>query len=131
MTDLRIGSTSPFAESSVSSVNASGSIWYPWERALEIANDVPGVKSVTYYLLRKREEDTCGWTDNLEIGAKIKAELIGDRDISSTRVDVKAIQCHVVLLGILGSKEEVAKVIAHAKSVAGVRGVTSYLKAAN
>ena len=101
------------------------------ERALEIVNDVPGIKSVTYYLLRKGKEDTCGWTDNLEMGAKIKAELIGDRDISSTRVDVKAIQCHVVLLGILGSKEEVAKVIAHAKSVAGVRGVTSYLKTAN
>ena len=101
------------------------------ERALEIANHVPGVKSVTYYLLRKGNEDTCGWTDNLEIGAKIRAELIGDRDISSTNVDVKAIQCHVVLLGIVGSREEVAKVIAHAKSVAGVRGVTSYLKAAN
>jgi hyperosmotically inducible protein len=101
------------------------------ERALEIANHAPGIKSVTYYLLRKRNEDTCGWTDNIEIGAKIRAGLIGDPDISSTRVDVKAIQCHVVLLGIVGSREEVTKAISHAKNVAGVRGVTSYLKAAN
>ena len=101
------------------------------ERALEIANNASGVKSVTHYLLRKNKEDTCGWTDKLEIDGKIRAELIGDRDISSTNIDVKAIQCHVVLLGIVGSKKEIAKAIAHAKSVTGVRGVTSYLKAAN
>ena len=101
------------------------------ERALEIANNASGVKSVTHYLLRKNKEDTCGWTDKAEIDGKIRAELIGDRDISSTNIDVKAIQCHVVLLGIVGSEKEIAKAIAHAKSVTGVRGVMSYLKAAN
>jgi hyperosmotically inducible protein len=101
------------------------------ERALEIANHVQGVKAVTHYLLRIKKENTCGWRDNLEIGAKIRAKLIGDKDISSTNIDVKAIQCHVVLLGIVGSEKEVAKAIAHTKSVTGVRGVTSYLKAAN
>jgi len=101
------------------------------ERALEIANNTPGVKSVTHYLVGKKKEDTCGRTDNLEIEGKLRAELIGDRDISSTNIDAKVIQCHVVLLGIVGSKKEVAKAIAHAKSVTGVRGVTSYLKAAN
>ena len=101
------------------------------ERALEIANNASGVKSVTHYLLRKNKEDTCGWTDKAEIDGKIRAELIGDRDISSTNIDVKAIQCHVVLLGIVGSEKEIAKAIDHAKSVTGVRGVMSYLKAAN
>jgi hyperosmotically inducible protein len=100
------------------------------ERALEIASNTSGVKSVTHYLLRKKE-DTCGWTDNLEIDGKIRAELIGDQDISSTNIDVKAVQCHVVLLGIVGSEREIAKAIAHTKSVTGVRGYTSYLKAAN
>ena len=101
------------------------------ERALEIANNAPGVKSVTPYLLRKKKEDACGMTDNLEINAKIKAELIGDKDIWSTNIDVKAVQCNVVLLGIVGSEKEVAKAVAHAKSVTGVRGVTSYLKTAH
>jgi hyperosmotically inducible protein len=100
------------------------------ESALEIANNTSGIKSVTHYLLRKKKGDTCGLTDNLEIDGKIRAELIGDRDISSTNIDAKVIQCHVVLLGIVGSKKEVAQAIAHAKSVTGVRGVTSYLKAA-
>ena len=98
--------------------------------ALEIANKVPGVSSVTPYLLRKKEKDTCGTTDNVEIAAKVKAQLVGDKDIRSTNIEVKAVQCHVVLLGIVGSKKEIDKAVAHAKSVTGIRGVTSYLKAA-
>ncbi len=99
-------------------------------RALEIAKQVPGVNSVTPYLLRKKEKDTCGTIDNAEIGAKVKAQLIGDKDIWSTNIDVKVVQCNVVLLGIVGSKTEIDKAVAHAKSVSGIRGVTSYLKAA-
>jgi hyperosmotically inducible protein len=101
------------------------------ERALEIANLVQGVKSVTHHLLRKKKEDTCGMTDNLEINGKIQAELIGDKDIWSTNINVKVVQCNVVLLGIVGSQGEIAKAIAHAKSITGVRSVTSYLKSAH
>jgi hyperosmotically inducible periplasmic protein len=101
------------------------------EKALEIAKQAPGVKSVTHHLLRKKKEDTCGTTDNLEISAKIQAGLIGDKDIRSTNVDVKVVQCNVILLGIVGSQGEIAKVVAHAKSIKGVRGVTSYLKSVN
>jgi hyperosmotically inducible periplasmic protein len=101
------------------------------KRALEIANQVSGVKSVTHHLLRKKTEDTCGMTDNLQINATIQAELIGDKDIWSTNINVKVVQCNVVLLGVVGSRGEIAKVIAHAKGVSGVRGVTSYLKSAN
>ena len=100
-------------------------------RALEIANQVSGVNSVTPYLLRKKEKDTCGTTDNLGIGAKVNAKLIGDKDIWSTNIDVKVVQCNVVLLGIVGSKKEIDKAVVHAKSVAGIRGVTSYLKTAD
>ncbi|GEM_PF-674680 len=92
------------------------------ERALGIASHVPGVKSVTLHLLRKKKEDTCGGTtNNLAIGAKVNAKLIGDKDIWSTNIDVKVIQYNVVLLGIVGSGKEVAKAIAHAKSVTGVK----------
>ena len=51
------------------------------EKALEIAQGVSGVRSVTHYLLQKNAGDTCGWTDNLEISGRIKADLIGDEDI--------------------------------------------------
>jgi hyperosmotically inducible periplasmic protein len=98
-------------------------------RALEIANKVAGVNSITPYLLPKKKKDTCGTTDNVEIAAKVSAKLIGDKDIWSTNIDVKVVQCNVVLLGIVGSKTEIDKAVAHARSVSGIRGVISYLKA--
>ncbi|HVN96817.1 MAG TPA: BON domain-containing protein [Syntrophorhabdaceae bacterium] len=99
------------------------------DRAMQLASTASGVKSVIPYLLRKKKSDTCGITDNLEISTKLKAKLIADKDIWSTNIDVKVVQCNVVLLGIVGSENEIAKAIAHAKSVGSVRDVTSYLKA--
>jgi hyperosmotically inducible protein len=98
------------------------------DRAIEIAKSVPGVRSVTTYLLPKKADDSCGTTDNLNLYAKVKSLLVNDKDIWSTNVEIKTVQCHVVLLGIVGSATERDKIIAHAKSVDGVRSVKSFLR---
>jgi hyperosmotically inducible protein len=100
-------------------------------RAVKLAKEVEGVKSVKDYFLPKKKDDTCGTTDNLKLVAKIRTELIKDKEISSTTIEVKAVRCNIVLLGLVGSKNEIDKAIAHAKSVEGVRRVTSYLKVAD
>ncbi len=100
-------------------------------RAINIAKSVEGVKNVTTYLLPKKKGDPCGTDENLEIVGKVKAKLVGDKEIWSTNIDIKSIQCRVVLYGLVGSKKEINKAIAHAKSVEGVRGVKSFLKSAN
>jgi len=100
-------------------------------RAIKIAKSVEGVKHVTTYLLPKKKGDPCGTDENLEIVGKVKAKLVGDKDIWSTNIDIKSIQCQVVLYGLVGSKKEINKAIAHAKSVEGVRGVKSFLTSAN
>ncbi|EGB16040.1 transport-associated protein [Pseudodesulfovibrio mercurii] len=97
-------------------------------RAIEIAKSVGGVRSVTTYLLPKKENDTCGTTDNLNLYAKVKSLLVDDKDIWSTNVEIKTVQCNVVLLGIVGSAAERDKIIAHAKSVPGARSVKSFLR---
>jgi hyperosmotically inducible protein len=94
-------------------------------RAIEIAKGVEGVKGVTSYFLPKKENDKC---PNLELTAKVKANLIGDTDIWSTNVDVKTMQCTVVLWGLVGSKAEVDRAVGHAKSVEGVKQVKSFLR---
>ena len=99
------------------------------DRAIKIAKSVDGVKEVTTYMLPKKKDDPCGIKDNLEIAAKVKAKLIADKDIWSTNIDVKSVQCHVVLYGLVGSKPEIDKAVAHAKSVDGIRDVTSFLEA--
>jgi hyperosmotically inducible protein len=97
-------------------------------RAVKLAKEVEGVKSVKVHFLPKKKGDTCGTSDNLKLVAQISTELIKDEEISSTTIEVKAVQCNIVLLGLVGSKKEIDKAIAHAKGVQGVRSVTSYLK---
>jgi hyperosmotically inducible protein len=62
---------------------------------------------------------------------KVKAKLIGDKDIWSTNIDVKSVQCNIVLYGLVASKNKIKKAIGHAKSVEGVRSVKSFLKSSN
>ncbi len=97
-------------------------------QAVNLARQVEGVKSVTDYFLPKKKDETCGTTANLELLAKVKKDLIGDGDISSTQIEVKALQCNIILLGLVASADEISKATAHAKAVEGVRSVKSFLK---
>jgi osmotically-inducible protein OsmY len=45
-------------------------------------------------------------------------------------VDVETVNCIVVLLGIVGSKQEIEKVVTHARNVTGIHGVKAFLKIA-
>jgi hyperosmotically inducible periplasmic protein len=97
------------------------------ERAITIAEGIEGVRSVHTYILLKKKSDKCGTSDNLAIRGKVDAKLVADKDIWSTNIDIKVVQCNVVLLGIVKTGREITKATAHAKSVEGVRSVTSYL----
>jgi len=56
-----------------------------------------------------------GSTDNMAITSEVKSKLIEDKDIWSTNVDVKTVQCNVVLLGVVGSQKEIDKAVAHTR----------------
>ncbi|MDM8538336.1 BON domain-containing protein [Desulfobacterales bacterium HSG17] len=97
-------------------------------RAIQLAKNENGVTGLTMYMLPENSKSLCGPAQNLELTAKVKAKLIGDKDIWSTNIDVKTMQCITVLWGLVGSKIEISKAIAHAKSVKGVTKVKSFLK---
>jgi hyperosmotically inducible protein len=96
-------------------------------RAIEIAKGVEGVKGVSTYLLEKKKDHPCTTKVNLNLTAKVKGRLVKDKDIWSTNIDVKTVQCNVVLVGLVGSKNEVRKAVAHAKAVEGVKSVKVFL----
>ena len=96
-------------------------------QSVKLAGEVEGVKSVTDYFLPKKKDDTCGTMANLKLSTKVKTKLIGDKDISSTKIEVKALQCNIILLGLVGSPDEITKAISHAKTVEGIRSVKSFL----
>ena len=99
-------------------------------RAIKIAKSIEGVKRVTSYLLPKNKSDVCGIDENLMIMGRVKAKLIGDKDIWARNIDVKSVQCNVVLYGLVASKIKINKAIEHSKSVKGVRSVKCFLKSA-
>jgi hyperosmotically inducible protein len=99
-------------------------------RAIEIAGSIEGVKGVTPYLLPKNNSDICGTDENLAIMARVKAKFIGDKDLWSRNIDVKSVQCNVVLYGLVASENKIKKAVEHAKCVQGVRTVTSLLTSA-
>lgn len=98
------------------------------ERAISIAGKVKGVTGVTYYLLPKDPGDVCGTSDNLLIRGKLNKALISDDRIWSTNVDVAVVRCNVVLMGLVGTQQEIDLSIDYAKKTEGVRRVKSYLK---
>lgn len=100
-----------------------------WSRAIEIAAHEEDVKSVTTYILMKTEHPTCGMLDNFMLYANVRATLIRDEDIRSTNIDIKALQCHIVLLGVVASSKEIDRAITHARGVEGVIRVQSFLEA--
>jgi hyperosmotically inducible protein len=70
----------------------------------------------------------CGTVYGVAMDERTVGQQTSDKEIWSTNVEVKAVQCRVVLLGIVGSAAEAGKAEAHAKAVSGVRSVQSYLR---
>jgi len=97
-------------------------------RAVRLAKEVDGVRRVTVIPFQKREDPTCGTTDDLSLYARIKARLVEDQDVWSTQVDVKVVQCNAVVLGLVKSQNDANRIIAHANAVPGVYTVQNYIR---
>ena len=96
------------------------------QRIMDIAEEVTGKPAVPY-LLKKGEDEDCNPAINIEIAYETEVRLASDKKIFATNVLVKAVQCQVVLLGVLGSKESILAAIEHAEDVSGAKKVHSFL----
>jgi hyperosmotically inducible periplasmic protein len=97
-------------------------------RAVRIARQTPGVKSVTAHVLPRRLLSKCGKFDTAALELKVKGHLIAEEHIRATNVKVESLQCNIILLGIVETRREASQAVACAKNVEGVRSVTSYLQ---
>ena len=97
-------------------------------RAVKIARQIPGVKSVTAHVLPRRALSKCGKFDTAALEVKVKGHLIADEHIRATNVKVESLQCNIILLGLVETRREASQAVACAKNVEGVRSVTSYLR---
>ncbi|WP_180141065.1 BON domain-containing protein [Desulfoluna butyratoxydans] len=96
------------------------------ERLVTIARQVTGKPPVPY-ILKKGDERFCTITDDLRITTELNARLVSDSAVFSTNVYVKSVQCHAVLLGVVGSDKAVQAAEYHARHTPGVKKVRSFL----
>ena len=80
-------------------------------------------RSVTPHWFTPAKSDT----GNLALATSLRADLIGTRGLSSTRIDTEVNAGRVVLLGVVQDDAEKQLAIRVARRVTGVTSVTSYL----
>ena len=97
-------------------------------RAVRLAREVDGVRRVTVIPFQKRANPTCGASDDLALYARIKERLVEDTVVWSTQVDVKVVQCNVVILGLVKSQRDADRIVAHANAVDGVYTVQNFIR---
>ena len=93
--------------------------------AVATAKKAKGVRNVSAHWEAPGKTDTTA--ADVEIAAKLRAALIGDKNISATQVESEVFGGKVYLIGMVRSQKDAAKAAAHAKGVKGVTGVTSLL----
>jgi hyperosmotically inducible protein len=89
------------------------------------ARKTRGVKSVSVYWEAPGREDTTA--EDLEIAAKIRAALVADKEISATQIEQEVFGGKVYLLGLVRSKADANRAVAHARETKGVAGVVNLL----
>ena len=92
--------------------------------AVDIARQAPNVKKVETYFVSHRPS----WESDLAIKEQIRTVLVADPVLVSGRVDIAVYAGHVVLVGAVASRGKVEKFISDARSVSGVKSVTSYIQ---
>jgi hyperosmotically inducible protein len=92
--------------------------------AVSIARQTSGVKRVETYFVSRRPS----WENDIAIKEQIRAVLIADPALVSSRVDIAVYAGHVVLVGVVESRVNVQKFISDSRSVSGVVSVTSYIQ---
>ena len=92
--------------------------------AVKIARQTSGVKRVETYFVSHRPT----WESDIGIEEQIRAVLVADPSLVSSRVDIAVYAGHVVLVGVVDSRVNVQKFISDARAVNGVVSVTSYIQ---
>lgn len=91
--------------------------------AVKTAEAEEDVREVTKYFVK--ETDTTG--EDLKVAAKVRAQLIGDSELSSTQIETEVFNGEVVMLGMVAGSKDITIAKRVAAEVTGVRKVTSFL----
>ncbi|MGD1878844.1 MAG: BON domain-containing protein [Kiloniellaceae bacterium] len=107
----------------------SGNVRLPEQRveAVRLAWQAPGVREVINEI---EVNDTSGLSDlarDIWISTELKAALVFDDQVSSIDYSIETVNQVIYLMGVARTQAELDRVIGHAKDIAYVRRVVSYV----
>lgn len=104
-----------------------GTVAKPEDRiaAAGIARGVGGVKQVINELQVATPPSFSERTGDTLITTKLRAAITGDGDISSINYSIETVRGTVYLMGVARDRSELDRVVAHARTISGVRNVIS------
>ncbi|WP_416896586.1 MAG: BON domain-containing protein [Minwuia sp.] len=97
-------------------------------KAEELAWSVNGVTEVANAIQVTSEGGIGSYASDVRISNELRAKIIGDGDILGINYSIETVSQVVYLIGIAQSQEELDRVIAHARSIKGVKKVESYVR---
>ncbi len=89
---------------------------------------VDGVREVINEIRVGDEDSAENYARDAWISTQLETKLLFDRDVSSIDYSIETVDQVVYLMGIARSPEELERVVGHAKGVAYVRRVVSYVR---
>lgn len=68
---------------------------------------------------------------DLYITTSLRARLLADQEVSAVNYSVEAVRGTIYLLGISQNKDELVRVVSHARDISGVRNIVTHVKDKN
>lgn len=96
--------------------------------AVRLAWQAPGVDQVINEVRVQDSEGVTGYARDALITSKLKAKLVFDRDIVSVNYTVDTVGGIVYLMGVAQTQIELDRAVTHARNLAYVREVVSYVR---
>jgi hyperosmotically inducible periplasmic protein len=97
------------------------------DRAVELAREVPGVKSVKNDI-RRTPQSAGTYLEDGAITAKVKTAFAADSEVSALNIKVETNDGVVQLSGLAGSQREIDRAVSLAYNAEGVKSVENHIR---
>lgn len=97
-------------------------------KAVQLAWRAEGVKEVINEIEVAASGGLAGYGRDTWIAAQLKSKLLFDKQVSSINYSIDTVRGKVFLIGLAQSRQELDRVINHARSIDYVKKVVSYVK---
>lgn len=97
-------------------------------RAVKLAWQASGVREVINEIEVAGAGSVEGFARDTWISAQLKSRILFDDEISSVNYSIETVRGVVYLMGVAQSRAELDRVVDHARNLAHVRQVTSYVR---